>query len=545
MAVWLAAGLSAVFGGKETSGGSAAFALREVSGFGVGYGGHFACQSEPDPNTIYPSFSSTKPLYGEVRIDMEFGSGQSGVPYRFAMDESGGTDAGYDRLYLDLDRDGKLAEEKPLEPMKDPPAVMLNKGDWIAHLLCFDTVDLRGQGTGFVQVLPRLTIDKKGYTSLSLFPTEARRGEIEIAGHRFDVVMHNSTPVGTRWDRPETVLKMTPQDPNMHGPAWPYFGGRLLGWHKIGEDYWRLSTTPAGDQLFVEPYRGSFGTFTVGSARRYAWSRKFVGELLAKDRAVVVRKEPAEDDHEPVQTCEIPAGDYTPGDLAVYYGPLYFVIVGNRYVDGKPYGSRPMTYPLKIREREPCVLRFSKRAEVLFASPAKETRIKPGDELTVEAVLIDPKLDIVIEDLRRMPQEDKPRYVLPLLGAVVSIPLLAWLLDARSRRYRFLPLLSLVGLVLLGSVLGMQHIANSASYRKAFGLESYDRLNSGVTIYRANGEMVAGDVIPLGREYSWRVPEDLKLDGDQETFTIQVTYETHELYGTVTGTREFTVSKGQ
>jgi hypothetical protein len=45
--------------------------------------------------------------------------------------------------------------------------------------------------------------------------------------------------------------------------------------------------------------------------------------------------------------------------------------------------------------------------------------------------------------------------------------------------------------------------------------------------------------------YSWRAPEDLKLDGDQETFAIQVTYDTYELYGTVTGTREFTVSKRQ
>ncbi len=48
--------------------------------------------------------------------------------------------------------------------------------------------------------------------------------------------------------------------------------------------------------------------------------------------------------------------------------------------------------------------------------------------------------------------------------------------------------------------------------------------------------MIAGGVIPSGREYSWRVPEDLKLDGDQETFTIQVIYETYELYGIVKGT---------
>jgi len=37
------------------------------------------------------------------------------------------------------------------------------------------------------------------------------------------------------------------------------------------------------------------------------------------------------------------------------------------------------------------------------------------------------------------------------------------------------------------------------------------------------------------------VPEDIELDGAKETFTITVTYDTMELYGTVTGTREFTV----
>jgi hypothetical protein len=39
------------------------------------------------------------------------------------------------------------------------------------------------------------------------------------------------------------------------------------------------------------------------------------------------------------------------------------------------------------------------------------------------------------------------------------------------------------------------------------------------------------------------VPNDLKLDGDQESFTITVTYDTKELYGTVTGSREVTVCR--
>jgi hypothetical protein len=37
------------------------------------------------------------------------------------------------------------------------------------------------------------------------------------------------------------------------------------------------------------------------------------------------------------------------------------------------------------------------------------------------------------------------------------------------------------------------------------------------------------------------VPNDLKLEGDQETFTIEVVYETHELYGTVKAQRQFMV----
>jgi hypothetical protein len=41
----------------------------------------------------------------------------------------------------------------------------------------------------------------------------------------------------------------------------------------------------------------------------------------------------------------------------------------------------------------------------------------------------------------------------------------------------------------------------------------------------------------------WQVPQDLKLDGDQEAFTIEVTYDTRELYGTVTGKRRITISR--
>jgi hypothetical protein len=39
------------------------------------------------------------------------------------------------------------------------------------------------------------------------------------------------------------------------------------------------------------------------------------------------------------------------------------------------------------------------------------------------------------------------------------------------------------------------------------------------------------------------VPNDLKLIGKEETFTVQVHYDTLELYGKITARRTFTVSR--
>jgi len=39
------------------------------------------------------------------------------------------------------------------------------------------------------------------------------------------------------------------------------------------------------------------------------------------------------------------------------------------------------------------------------------------------------------------------------------------------------------------------------------------------------------------------VPSNLPRNGDQETFTIEVIYDTRELYGTVIGKREITITR--
>ena len=46
------------------------------------------------------------------------------------------------------------------------------------------------------------------------------------------------------------------------------------------------------------------------------------------------------------------------------------------------------------------------------------------------------------------------------------------------------------------------------------------------------------EAAPAGTRGEYR---DLKLNGNEETFTITVTYDTQELYGTVIGSRQFTI----
>ena len=52
-----------------------------------------------------------------------------------------------------------------------------------------------------------------------------------------------------------------------------------------------------------------------------------------------------------------------------------------------------------MRKDKPFVLDFSNRPEVLFASPPKDLTVKPGGTLSVKAVLVDPKLDIMMRGL--------------------------------------------------------------------------------------------------------------------------------------------------
>jgi len=97
----------------------------------------------------------------------------------------------------------------------------------------------------------------------------------------------------------------------------------------------------------------------------------------------------------------VPVGDYSPTGLQIQFGQLRLDVLPNRYSDGRfrDPGQPPRIYGVHIRPDKPFVLDFSNQPEVLFAAPARDLRLKPGETLYVAALLVDPRLDVAMMGL--------------------------------------------------------------------------------------------------------------------------------------------------
>jgi hypothetical protein len=371
------------------------------------------CREQPESEVrIYPTFKSDKPLYGLVRFAAAYGQDESGILYHFAVDESHGTGKGYDRLYFDLNRDLNLADEESQAPLKSPPTGATLKNPNVEQQVCFHYLpvvfeDSTG-GQCLLEIMPRLMIYKSGHANLSFVTTEARKGKIRIASHRYDVLLGHNYLVSGSFNRPWTALNLIPEGNIKNQLQWQG-ADRLMAIHKIEGRYYCFSATPAGDKLKARPYNGKFGTFMGGSGKRDLIYIGCNGSLFSKDKAVAIGNIAESGWTQPSYESQIPVGDYLPSSLSIQYDKLSIYLSDNYHDDGKPLSraSTDKKFGIKIREDEPFVFDFANEPEVMFALPVRDYRIKPGDELTVKAILIDPKLDIMIRRLTDLSRKEK------------------------------------------------------------------------------------------------------------------------------------------
>ena len=357
-----------------------------------------------------PELSSEEPLYGVLHLGHIAGDDPSAVPaFNFVIDESRGPGKGYDRLYLDLDRDLDLAEEKPLSPGEKPAR---DRGPSLQEVL-FETAVLNlgkdPEATTSIEVLPKLRCYEGRPPYLSFLQARVKKGEVTIGGRKYQAVLGHPHTLSNRYDTPDTGLFLIGEGTNNYG-----WWGRdtLKAVRKFGDAFYAFAASSSGDELTISPYAGELGVFRVE-----AGGRELKGELTASGSLASPKRNVAvggdEDDGwpEPAPACRIPTGDYYPSYLRIRFGALSVFLSNNYHGRGTEGRSSEPVRGIRIRPDAPFVFDFSNTPEVIFSSPAEGQEVEAGTTVKVASVLVDPELDIMVrglDDTRRKAKKEYP-----------------------------------------------------------------------------------------------------------------------------------------
>jgi hypothetical protein len=316
--------------------------------------------------------------------------------------------------------------------------------------------------------------------------THVKQGQLTLANRPFRVVL------GERLEREFFLFDVEKR----FGPYW-WGSWSLHSYHKLDDKFYEFVLLEDGAKVAARPYPGPLGTIRVGKGNRQLEKIAFNGSVHSKGSVAAPIGTIKEHWTGEVTECQIPVGDYTAYLMTVTYDNLTIEISNNYHTDaqGRARGREPV-YGMQVRQDKPYVLDFSNDPVVVFDQPQKEsTAFSRGMEIQFAAVLVDPKLDIMIRGLDDTSVEVEVEDGLP----------------------------------------------NGQKYKRPKSLDPQ------VVITRADGEVVAQGVMPFGSagtcRYTWRLPNDLTLAGNQEELTVTVTYDTQKLYGKVSAARKITIRK--
>jgi len=482
------------------------FELKEVSAFDVPKQLHWdfcrgqdtLCSENPDPNvTTYPEFVSEKPLFGKIHLPRELHTGLRGRWYYFALDQTGKAEQGYDILYFDLNCDLDLTNDKPLAVQQNPPKGATVSQSAIKNQICFDFLALPfnfdDEESRPLEIMPRLVVNEGDEKFLVLVTTTAFTGKIDIAGRNYDVWLGHNRFISGWFNNPLTALHLIPDGDFQR--IQEYSGNLLTKWHRINDTDYHFSASPSGDRLIVQPYQGKYGIIKSRPANHSFKNAKISGVLYSgKDIYWFGGKS----NRKPVSSCRIPVGDYALG-LEIFFDDLHLSTGANIHSDGHRLAriDDPPVLSVKIREDVPFILDFSNKPEILFASPAKEHRLKKGEQLQIEAVLIDPVLDIMFTDIEKaksgfvLPESDWNLVIFRGVAFGIVLAVIFWLLSViiRSKRRVFLTLSGLIVAITVVPFVIYYFINHE---------NEYDDISPTVLISRSNGENVAEGVMPFG-----------------------------------------------
>ncbi|MHC4556599.1 MAG: hypothetical protein ACYTFW_13475 [Planctomycetota bacterium] len=184
------------------------------------------------------------------------------------------------------------------------------------------------------------------------------------------------------------------------GPYW-WGSWSLHSYHKIDDEFFEFMLVEDGTKIAARQYKGELGIIKVGKGDRDLEKVEFNGSVH-QQRNVAAPIGIIEDYWTgPVPECKIPVGDYTPYLMDVTFGNLSIEISNNYHTNAQGQsGNKETVYGMQVRKDKPYAIDFSNEPMVVFDQPPKsKTSFPRGEEIKFAAVLIDPKLDIMIRGL--------------------------------------------------------------------------------------------------------------------------------------------------
>ena len=185
------------------------------------------------------------------------------------------------------------------------------------------------------------------------------------------------------------------------GPYW-WGAWSLHSYHKINDTFFEFILTEEGSKIAARPYKGPLGIIKIGKGGRELEKAEFKGSVFQNGRISAPIGTIKERSPEAVGECTIPVGDYTSNIMHVIYDNLDICISNNYHTNAKGQSDldKQTVYGFSIREDQPYVLDFSNKPVVVFDEPGQyNTKFSRGYEIKFAAVLVDPKLDIMIRGL--------------------------------------------------------------------------------------------------------------------------------------------------
>lgn len=351
-----------------------------------------------------PPFTSDTPWYGQISFPEAVTDSRKSGSFHFALDcsQKGGD---YDLLYFDDNGDADLTNDKPRKPSQESERLARRSSSLKETF--FEPVQVTFQfgpgGRQTLELLPCLRIYEGSTPQFSFIAARVHTGAFEIDGKSYQAWIGYQYMIQGSLDQPSTKLILAPQG---EGPIYWWGGDQLHATHLLGGRYYRFSCTPTGDKLSVRPHNGPLGVFEVGAGGRTVEKLSVQGSLRSRESAVAVGDGLKNGWPQPTRQCKIPVGDYYPAIMDVEMESVRVTISNNYHTNaqGQPRTGAPVA-GIAIRADKPYVLDFSHKPVVVFEEPKANSRARPGDEVQLVAVLVDPVLDVMIRRLNEISRD--------------------------------------------------------------------------------------------------------------------------------------------